>query len=204
MKLYDYSKSSAAYRLRIALNLKGLDYEKVNVNLLHGEQKGDDYKALNPQGLVPALEDKTLYTQSLAILEYLEEAYPQTPLLPNNLADKTQVRALALSIACDIHPLNNLRVLKYLTVDMALSEEQKMQWYHHWISEGFTALEKQLAETAGTFSFGDAPSIVDVCLVPQVFNANRFKVPMDAFPTIKRIVAQCETLEAFKLAHPDA
>ena len=162
---------------------------------------------MNPQGLVPALKDDgNLVTQSIAICEYLEEKYPDTAAtLPTDLADKTHVKALALSIACDIQPLNNLRILNYLVQDMGLSDEQKMTWYHHWIKEGFTALEAQLenSDLTGDFCFGDTPTLADICLVPQVFNAKRFKAPMQDYPNINRIVDNCEKLEAFAKAHPD-
>ena len=206
MKLYDYCRSSAAYRLRIALNLKGINYEHYSVNLLEGKQSSDEYKQINPQGLVPSLEDNghTL-NQSLAILEYLEEAYPDTvSLLPESLSERARVRSLALSIACDVHPLNNLRVLKYLVGQLDATEEQKLEWYAHWITEGFTALETELArsEFTGKFCHGDTPTFADLCLVPQVFNAKRFNVPMDAYPNINRIMENCEALEAFTKAHP--
>lgn len=204
MKLYDYCRSSAAYRVRIALNLKELDYQHFSVNLLQGMQKQADYKQTNPQGLVPALEiDQQVITQSLAICEYLDDAYPDTfQLLPKAPLEKAQVRAMALSIACDIHPLNNLRVLNYLVNDLSASEEQKLDWYKHWIQEGFTAIEAQLQDS-DTFCVGNEPSLVDICLVPQVFNANRFKVPMDAFPNINKVVENCNALDAFKAAHPN-
>lgn len=207
MELFDYVRSSSAYRVRICLNLKGLNYDAHAINLLQKQQSSDQYKAINPQGLVPALKDDgNLVTQSIAICEYLEEQYPDTAaILPTDLIDKTHVKALALSIACDIQPLNNLRILNYLVQDMGLSDEQKMTWYHHWIKEGFTALEAQLENTdlTGDFCFGDTPTLADICLVPQVFNAKRFKAPMADHPNINRIVANCEKLEAFAKAHPD-
>ena len=207
MELFDYVRSSSAYRVRICLNLKGLEYQSTPINLLEKQQSSEQYLFLNPQGLVPALTDNNqLMTQSLAILEYLDEQYPDThQMLPDSISDRAKVKALALSIACDIQPLNNLRVLNYLVNDLALSEEQKLTWYHHWIKEGFTSLETQLvnSEETGEFCFGDSPSLADVCLVPQVFNAKRFKTPMDDYPTINRIVANCDKLEAFSKAHPD-
>lgn len=207
MELFDYVRSSSAYRVRICLNLKGIDYDANAINLLEKQQSSEQYKKVNPQGLVPALKDgDNLITQSIAICEYLEEKYPDTPaILPADLIAKTHVKALALSIGCDIQPLNNLRILNYLVKDMGLSDEQKMTWYHHWIKEGFTALEAQLAnsEYTGDFCCGNEPGLADICLVPQVFNANRFKVAMEDYPTINRIVANCEKLEAFAKAHPD-
>ena len=206
MKLDDYCRSSAAYRVRIALNLKGLVYEQVPINLVDGIQSSADYKAINPQGLVPALEDNgKLYNQSLAIIEYLEEVYPASfSLLPTDATQKIRVKSLAYTIACDIHPLNNLRVLKYLVNELQVTEQQKQDWYSHWINEGFTALEQTLVQSnyTGRFCHGDQPSLADVCLVPQVFNAKRFNVSMDNFPTINRIVDACEKLMALKTAHP--
>ena len=202
--LHDYYRSSAAYRVRIALNLKGVDYESRQVNLVEGAQKSDDYRALNPQGLVPALEiDGHLLTQSLAIMVYLDQRFPEPVLMPRDPVDGAHVRAMALSIACDIHPLNNLRVLKYLTGPLGLSDEQKNGWYAHWISEGFTALEAMAAPRAGEFLFGDAPTLADVMLVPQMFNARRFNVPVDAYPTLVRADANACRIEAFAAAHPD-
>lgn len=207
MELFDYVRSSSAYRVRICLNLKGIDYDANVINLLEKQQSSEQYKKVNPQGLVPALKDgDNLITQSIAICEYLEEQYPDTPaILPKELMEKTHVRSLALSIGCDIQPLNNLRILNYLVRDMGLSDEQKMTWYQHWIKEGFTALETQLAnsELTGDFCCGNQPGLADICLVPQVFNAKRFKAPMDDYPTINRIVDNCEKLEAFAKAHPD-
>lgn len=205
MQLYDYCRSSAAYRVRIALNLKQLTYSAHSVNLVKAQQTSDEYKEVNQQGLVPTLVDGELsISQSLAICEYLEEAYPNAyALLPSDLATKTQIKMFATSIACDIHPLNNLRVLKYLMSELSTTEEQKLTWYHHWINEGFVALEKQLSKTAGKFCFGDQPSLADVFLVPQVFNAKRFKLDMTPYPTIDKIVAHCNTVQAFIDAHPD-
>lgn len=207
MKLFDYCRSSAAYRVRIALNLKELGYEHICVNLLDAQQKSEQYKQTNPQGLIPAFVDNEhTFSQSMAIMEYLDEAYPDSfQLLPSDTNEKARVRSLALSIACDIHPLNNLRVLKYLVAELGITEEQKLAWYHHWITEGFTGLEQQLvtSEMTGEFCHGNSPTIADLCLIPQVFNAKRFNTPMDNFPTINRIVASCEALTAFEKAHPD-
>lgn len=202
--LYDYAKSSAAYRVRIGLNLKGVDYDSRQVNLLDSEQKGDAYRALNPQGLVPMLEvDGQRITQSLAILVFLDQAYPEPRLMPADPFDGAHVRAMAMTIACDIHPLNNLRVLKYLSGPLGLDQAQRDAWYAHWISEGFAALEALAAPRAGDFLFGDTPSLADVCLVPQMFNARRFNVPVDAYPTLLRADANAAALEPFAAAHPD-
>ncbi len=206
MKLHDYFRSSAAYRVRIALNLKGLAYEHVPVNLLKGEEGAAGYKVLNPQGLVPALEtdDGAVLTQSLAICEWLDETHPEPPLLPRDALGRARARALALAVACEIHPLNNLRVLKYLVRELGASDEQKLGWYRHWIAEGFAALEAMLAASpaTGRFCHGDAPTLADVCLVPQVFNARRFDCELSAFPTVVRIAAACDALEAFAAAAP--
>lgn len=202
--LFGYFRSSAAYRVRIALNHKGLDYRQQPVSLVKGEQRGDDYLALNPQGLVPALLDGgVLLTQSLAICEYLDDAYPDTPaLLPAVPALRALVRAVAQSIACDIHPLNNLRVLNYLKNELQQAEEARNAWYRHWVAEGFTALEPQLAATAGRYCFGDVPTLADVCLLPQIFNAQRFNVDMRAYPLLTAIAERLAQLPAFAAAHP--
>lgn len=207
MKLYTYFRSSAAYRVRIALNLKGLPYEAVPVHLLRngGEQRQADYLALNPAGLVPALEDGgAVLTQSLAIIEYLDETHPQPPLLPGDALGRACIRALAQAIACDIHPINNLRVLQYLSRELGASEEQKTAWYRHWVEEGLAAVEAMLAQAprSGRFCFGDTPTLADICLVPQVFNAQRFKCNTAHIPTVLRIAEACEALEAFRLAAP--
>ncbi len=203
MKLYSYFRSSAAYRVRIALQLKGLTPDIIPIHLVKGEQNSSDYLELNPQGLVPALQDKgQLLTQSLAIIEYLDEVYPDVPLLPNTAADRAIVRAMASTIACEIHPLNNLRVLKYLTNTFHVNEEQKLAWYAHWIQEGFRALEAQLQKYAGEFCFGDKPTLADCCLVPQVFNAKRFDVDLSSYRAIHRVTDNCLKLEAFIKADP--
>lgn len=207
MKLYTYFRSSAAYRVRIALNLKGLPYEAMPVHLLRngGEQRHTDYLALNPAGLVPALEDGgAVLTQSLAIIEYLDETHPQPPLLPGDALERARIRALAQAIACDIHPINNLRVLQYLTRELGASEEQKTAWYRHWVEEGLAAVEAMLVRSprSGRFCVGDTPTLADICLVPQVFNALRFKCSTAHLPTVLRIVEACEALEAFRLAAP--
>jgi len=202
--LFDYYRSSAAYRVRIALNLKGVDYESRPVNLAGGEQKADDYRALNPQGLVPMLEiDGHRLTQSLAIMVYLDQAYPEPPLVPRDPADGAHVRAMALAIACDIHPLNNLRVLKYLKNEFGQEQDAIDTWIRHWITEGFTALETMARPRAGTFLFGEEPTIADVCLIPQMYNARRFDVPLQAFPTLVRADSNGAKLDAFATAHPD-
>ncbi|MDW5376172.1 maleylacetoacetate isomerase [Halomonas sp. HP20-15] len=207
MKLYGYFRSSAAYRVRIALNLKGLDYERVAVDLVNGEQRSGDNLARNPQGLVPTLEtdDGARLTQSLAICEYLDERYPDPPLLPSDAEARARVRALAQLIACEIHPLDNLKVLKYLTGELGLDEAAKLTWYRHWIAEGFDALEMSLADSpaTGAFCHGDAPGLADLCLVPQVFNAKRFECDLSGYPTLRRIAERCETLEAFQRARPE-
>lgn len=207
LRLYTYFRSSAAYRVRIALNLKGLAYEAVPVHLLRdgGQQNQPAYRALSPLGTVPVLENEgEVITQSLAIIEYLEETHPLPPLLPASAADRARVRALAQTIACDIHPVNNLRVLQYLGKHFAATQEQKDAWYRHWVGEGLRAVEQLLVgdSRTGAFCHGDAPTLADCCLVPQVFNARRFDCPLDAMPTIRRIVAACEALPAFRNAAP--
>ena len=204
MILYDYFRSSAAYRVRIALNLKQLSVEQRAIHLGENENRQPAYKAINAQGLVPYLVDGSVaLSQSLAIIEYLNDLYPQAPLLPEPPAERAWVRALALTVACDIHPLNNKRVLDYLAQDLHLSEEQKNIWYHHWIAEGFDALEKMLtSRSGGAFCFGDQPTLADVCLVPQVANALRFKCAMSGYPRVMKIYEHCMTLEAFDTAQP--
>ncbi len=207
MKLYTYFRSSAAYRVRIALNLKGLAYEAAPVHLTRsgGEQNQPGYRAVNPAGLIPALEDDgQVLTQSLAIIEYLDETHPTPPLLPGSAVDRARIRALAQTVACDIHPLNNLRILRYLSTELGASEEQKNTWYRHWIESGFTALESLLAHDprTGAFCHGNTPTLADICLAPQIFNARRFACNLDAMPTICRIAAECEKLEAFTRAAP--
>jgi maleylacetoacetate isomerase len=202
--LYEAPRSSAAYRVRIALNLKGIDYESRPVDLLEGEQKQPDYRALNPQGLVPMLDiDGHRLTQSLAIIVYLDQCFPDPPLVPRDPADGAHVRGMALAIACDIHPLNNLRVLKYLKHELGQEQESVDRWYAHWVREGFDALEAIARPSAGTYLFGEEPTIADVCLVPQMFNARRFNVPVDDYPTLLRAEANANKLDAFAAAHPD-
>lgn len=203
--LYDYWRSSACYRVRIALNLKGVDYERRPVNLAEGEQKSDEYRALNPQGLIPMLEiDGHRLTQSLAIINYLDIRYPNVPLIPAAAADRAHVVAMAMAVACDIHPLNNLRVLKYLKSELGHSQDEVDAWYAHWITEGLTGLEGMAKPSAGKFLFGDAPTGADVCLVPQLYNARRFNVPLDDFPTLLRAEENANRMEAFVKAHPDS
>jgi len=202
--LYDYWRSSAAYRVRIALNLKQIDYESRPVNLATGEQNSDEYRAVNPQGFVPMLEiDGNRLTQSLAIINYLDLRYPSQPLLPASAAERAHVVALAMTVACDIHPLNNLRVLKYLKNELGHSQEEVDAWYRHWISERLPALETMAASNAGKFLFGEAPTGADVCLVPQLYNARRFNVPLDDYPTLLRADENANKLDAFAAAHPD-
>ncbi|QOR37121.1 maleylacetoacetate isomerase [Billgrantia diversa] len=204
--LYGYFRSSAAYRVRIALNLKGLAYDQAPVNLVKGEQRGEDNLARNPQGLVPVLEtdDGTQLTQSLAICEYLDERHPEPPLLPADAEGRARVRSLAQLVACEIHPLNNLKVLKYLVHELKVNEEAKLAWYRHWVAEGFSALEARLANEprTGTFCHGDSPTLADICLVPQIFNAERFECDLTAYPTLQRITENCRKLEAFAKAAP--
>jgi maleylpyruvate isomerase len=207
MQLYTYFRSSAAYRVRIALNLKGLTYDAIPVHLLRngGEQFQPAYRAINPLTLLPALDDDgIIVTQSLAVIEYLEEKYPATPLLPADPDDRARVRSLALTIACDIHPLGNLRVLKHLEQEFKITPETRLGWSRHWMREGFKALEAMLAADArtGSFCHGESPSLADCCLVPQLFSARRFEVDLSPYPTLTRIDASCTGLPAFAAAHP--
>jgi maleylacetoacetate isomerase len=204
MKLYGYFRSSAAFRVRIALNLKGLAYDQVSLHLRRGDQRAPDYLAKNPQGLVPALEDDgELLTQSLAIIEYLDETHPKPPLLPGHPADRARVRAIAQAVACDIHPIDNLRVLKYLSKPLGHDEKMIETWFNHWIRLGFDAIERMLSDgQAGNFAHGDAPGLADICLVPQVVNAQRYDLDLAPYPTIRRVFETCMTLDAFERAHP--
>lgn len=205
-QLYSYYRSSAAYRVRIALELKGLAYATVPVNLVEGEQRGAEYLALNPAGRVPALvEGGQVLTQSLAIIEYLDEAHPEPPLLPGSGADRARIRAIALAIACDIHPLNNLMALQYLK-QLGVDEAATLAWYRHWVEQGLGAVEQLLAgdPRTGACCHGDTPTLADCCLVPQVFNARRFACRLEPLPILLRIHDHCMTLAAFQRAAPEA
>lgn len=210
LKLYGYWRSSAAYRVRIALNLKGLAYRQVPVHLVRdgGEQNGEAYQALNPQGLVPLLVDEenggAPIAQSLAIIEYLEEIFPVPAILPADPVERAQVRALALHLACDVHPLNNLRVLQYLGRELGVDDAAKNAWYRHWVAAGLAAVEQGMAAYGDTFSLGTRPGYLEACLIPQVYNARRFDCDLDAYPRILALTARCEALEAFRHAAPDA
>jgi maleylacetoacetate isomerase len=209
MILHSYFRSSAAYRVRIALAWKGLAPEVVPVHLTRGggEQHSPEHLARNPQGLVPVLEldDGTFLPQSLAIVEYLEETHPEPPLLPRRAVERARVRSLALHVACEIHPLNNLRVLAYLTGTLGITQEQRLAWYRHWVETGLDALESRLARESATgrFCHGDAPTLADVCLVPQIYNARRFGSDPARWPTAARVEAACLELEAFDRARPE-
>jgi maleylpyruvate isomerase len=208
MRHYGFFRSSASYRLRIGTNLKGLtvDYVPVHLSKGGGEQYAPMFDKLNPQHLVPVLEDNgRLLTQSLAILEYLDETHPEPAILPRDPVGRARVRALAQIIACDIHPIDNLRVLNFLTNELKVSEEGKLKWYRHWVTLGLGALEALLANhpETGRFCHGDMPTIADICLVPQVYNAKRFECPLDAYPTVVRIDAACQALDAFDRARPE-
>jgi maleylacetoacetate isomerase len=203
--LYDYWRSSASYRARIALNLKGIDYQRVPVDLAAGAQKDEAYRALNPQGFVPMLEiDGHRIVQSLAIFHYLEATRPEPALVPADPADRAHVIALAAIVGMDIHPLNNLRVLKHLVHELGADEAAKNAWIARWIGEGFAALAAMAAPRAGEFLFGDAPGLADIFLVPQMYNARRFGVPLDEFPLLVRADAAAGALPAFAAAHPDS
>ena len=208
MKLYSYWRSSAAYRVRIALNLKGLDYEVAPVHLLKdgGEQLQAEYQAINPQGVVPALVDGDVSIgQSLAIMDYLESRYPEPSLYPQSIEARAFAQQIALVVACDIHPLNNLRVLKYLKRALEQGDEARDDWYHHWVGRGFTALEKLLdgRDWQGPYCLDAQVSIADACLIPQIYNARRFKIAMDDFPSLVKIEQACMELEAFRQAAPE-
>ena len=206
MKLYSYFRSSASFRVRIALNLKGLAYDYVPVHLPSGAQKKAEFAAVSAEGLVPVLEldDGRRLTQSMAIIEYLDETHPlPAPLLPPEAVGRARVRALAQIVACEIHPLNNLRVLKYLVNELKTGDDAKNAWYRHWVRLGLQSYESHLAAHPGRVSHGDTPTLADCCLVPQLYNARRFQCPLDAYPTIQRIAAACETLPAFQQAAPE-
>ncbi|GAB4223097.1 MAG: maleylacetoacetate isomerase [Gammaproteobacteria bacterium] len=209
MILYDYFRSTAAYRVRMALNYKGIEYQSVPVHLVNegGEQFKSSFLQLNPQAKVPVLvvDEHTVLAQSLAIIEYLEEYQPQPALLPRDAIGRARVRQIAQLIACDIHPLNNIRVLNYLTADMQLTQTKKTQWYHHWVADGFHALEQILTQSTATgrFCHGDEVTLADICLVAQLYNAYRFECPLDDYPTVVAIGERCLAMEIFKSAHPD-
>lgn len=205
MQLYGYWRSSTAYRIRIALNLKGLEAEQHWVNLRAGEQRSEAHRQLNPLARVPVLVDGgATLTQSLAILEYLDERCPEPPLLPAAALDRAWVRSLAQIIACDIHPVDNLSVLQYLQDELGVGDQPKLEWYRHWVIRGFDALEAMLGRDSrtGRFCFGDQPGLADVCLVPQVYNARRYEVDLGPYPSIARIDAACAELDAFRRAAP--
>lgn len=208
MKLYNYFRSSASYRVRIALALKALPYEYISVHLAKGEHQQAPYAAIATDGLVPLLEldDGTRLSQSMAIMEFLDEKYPAAPaLLPGGVLEKARVRALAQSIACEIHPLNNLRVLKYLVRELKVDEEAKNTWYRHWVRTGLEAFERQLAQQpASVFCWGDAPTMADCCLVPQIYNAQRFDTPLNGLPRTMAAYEACMALPAFQSAQPSA
>ena len=207
--LYNYFRSSASYRVRIALNLKGLPYEYVPVHLLKdgGQQLAPSFRALNPESLVPVLDDDgEVLTQSLAIIEYLEETRPEPPLLPHDVVERAYVRSIALAIACEIHPLNNLRVLRYLVKTLGASEDQKNAWYRHWVEQGLASIETRLAaeRRSGRYALGDVVTLAEVFIVPQIFNAQRMDCKLDAVPTIMRIFDNCMQIPAFVDAQPSA
>jgi maleylacetoacetate isomerase len=207
MILHDYYQSSSAFRVRIALNLKQIEYDAVAHRLRLNEQRAPDFLALNPQGLVPVLEDEgDVLPQSLAIIEYLDEVRPTPPLLPGHPGDRARVRGLAQLIACDIHPLNNLRVLRYLSGPLGRDEAAVADWFNHWIAEGFAALEALLADDdrTGRFCHGDEPGLADICLVPQIVRAEKYRLDLTPYPTLRRIQANCLALDAFRRAHPRA
>jgi maleylacetoacetate isomerase len=209
LKLYSYWRSSAAYRVRIALNLKGLNYEQIPVHLVRdgGEQHRPEFRSINPQELVPVLVDgRRVIRQSMAIIEYLDETYDgETKLLPTTARDRARARALAMVVACDIHPLNNTRVMRYLERELGADENTRHRWMRHWMGEGFRSFEELIARhpSTGTFCEGDTPTLADICLVPQVYNARRFGVDMSEYPTIEAIVAACHEVDAFKRAQPE-
>lgn len=208
LKLYGYWRSTAAYRVRIALNIKQIDYAQESVHLVKngGEQHKPEFRRLNPQGLVPTLIDGNInISQSLAILEYLEDKYPENTLLPNDLTARAKTRQLCQIIACDVHPLNNLRILKYLSNELSITDDAKQVWYHHWIREGFKAFEQIIEQNqfTGSFSMGKELSLADACLIPQIYNANRFNFPMDEFPRLQEINENCLQLTAFQNAVPE-
>jgi len=205
MELYNYFRSSASYRVRIALALKGLDYRYHAIQLTKNEQTGDAYAALSTARLVPLLRDgEHTLVQSMAIIEYLDETHPQPPLLPADAIGRARVRALAQDVACEIHPLNNLRVLRYLVHELKVSEEDKNRWYRHWVEQGLAAVERQLILQPSRFCHGDTPTLADCVLVPQIFNAQRFDCRTDQLPQVMRVFDACMALDAFQKARPEA
>ena len=204
MELFNYYRSSASFRVRIALALKGLAYDYRPVHLAKNEQFNESYAAVSAARLVPLLRDgENALTQSLAIIEYLDETHPTPPLLPGTPAERARVRALAMDIACEIHPLNNLRVLRYLVRDLKVSEDDKNRWYRHWVETGLEVVERQLAARPSTFCHGEAPTLADCCLVPQIFNARRFDCRLDHVPNVVRVFEACMALPAFEAARPE-
>ena len=204
MELYNYFRSSASYRVRIGLALKGLDYAYKAVHLPKNEQTAESYAAVSASRLVPLLKDGDhVLTQSLAILEYLDETHPEPALLPKDPVERARVRAIALDIACEIHPLNNLRVLRYLVGPMKLSEDDKNRWYRHWVETGLEVVERQLAAQPAAFCHGDAPTLADICLVPQIFNAQRLSCRLDHVPNVMRVFDTCMKLDAFEQTRPE-
>ncbi|MCW8330227.1 maleylacetoacetate isomerase [Photobacterium sp. SDRW27] len=204
MKLYDYYRSSASYRVRITLNLKGLNYEQCPVSLLDNEQSSAHYTALNPSALVPGLNtDHGVLGQSIAIMEYLEDICPEPSIFPESKWEKAKCREIALAIACDIHPLNNLRVLNYLNTEFGVNQNEKMVWYYHWLSRGFQTLESLLSQNKYRFCCADSPTMADICLIPQLYNARRFGFDVSPYPILLNIEQQCQRLDAFIKAHPD-
>ena len=207
MKLHNYFRSSSSFRVRIALNLKGLEYDYVPVHIARGDHRTGPYSAISPDMLVPLLEDEgERFSQSMAIIEYLDETNPEPPLLPSDPVGRAHVRALAQSIACEIHPLNNLRVLRYLVKEMGVSDELKNRWYRHWVESGLEVVERQLAghPATGRFCHGDSPTLADVVLVPQILNAQRMECRLDPFPTVMRVFDECMKLDAFAGTQPSA
>ena len=206
IKLYDYFRSSAAFRVRMALNYKQLDFDKITIDLRVGDQKEGSYKQLNPAGLVPSLitETNDCFHQSLAIIEYLDEQYPNNPLIPKNIIDRAYVRSIALDIACDIHPLNNLRVWNYLLNDLKISEEQKNEWYKHWLGTGLKALEDYISNNAkyGEYCLNEQFTVADICIVAQLFNARRFNFDLKPYPILCKIDANCQKLAAVTFSWP--
>lgn len=206
MHLYGAARSSAAFRVRIGLNLKGIAAKQTAVNLRAGDQHATRYRTLNPQGFVPILVDgDATLTQSLAILDYLDETHPEPPFLPAAPVERARVRAMALAVACDVHPLNNLRVLNHLETAFGLAEADRLAWYRHWIAEGLSALEAMTGghPATGAFCHDDAPTMADICLVPQIVNAKRYDCPLDGYPTLTRIFDACMRLPAFENARPE-